>query len=59
MRTGANVPVLYVYGVAPAWVCDVEGGAEGVGLGVAKGDKSALPTMLPAAGEGADNLDIA
>ena len=23
------------------------------------GSKSALPTMLPAAGEGADNLDIA
>ena len=28
-------------------------------LGVAESDKSALPTVLPAAGERADNLDIA
>ena len=28
-------------------------------LGVAESDKSALPTVLPAAGEGADDLDIA
>ena len=28
-------------------------------VGVAESDKSALPTVLPAAGEGADDLDIA